>query len=220
MKGKDLKEIINNSGVKLKDIAAQSGIPEPTIYSLYKKDTIKKHYLDKLDFIVNKKTVHYKENDSILIVKEPTSNELVQNFGQDTSLFKAIPFYDINVSAGNVSFLDGGILKGRQPDDYMYIPKNIDADVGFPTYGHSMYPVISNGDKVAYKVIKNLSFFNYGLKYLIVTDEQRMVKYVKKHNKEGHLLLLSENKDYDPIDMPIEEIKLILQVRFIGKIEM
>lgn len=138
----------------------------------------------------------------------------------DSTYFKSVPFYNINVSAGDVVFLDDGLLENKEPDDLMFIPKNIDADIAFPTYGHSMYPEISNGDRVAYKVIKDWSFFNYGMKYLIITAEQRMVKYLKKHEKEGYVLLESRNKDFEPIDMPISSIRAILQVRYIGKIEM
>ena len=76
-------------------------------------------------------------------------------------LFKSIPFYDINVSAGDIVFLDGGLLKDKEPDDWFDIPKSVDADIAFPTYGHSMSPVITNGDRVAYKFITDWSFFNY-----------------------------------------------------------
>lgn len=145
-------------------------------------------------------------------------NEINKNFS--SSHFKSVPFYNINVSAGDVVFLDDGMLENREPDDLMFIPKNIDADIAFPTYGHSMYPEISNGDRVAYKIIKDWSFFNYGMKYLIITNEQRMVKYLKRHPKEGYVLLESRNKDFEPIDMPISSIRAILQVRYIGKIEM
>ncbi len=150
-------------------------------------------------------------------VKNVTNASLTQF---DSAYFKSVPFYNINVSAGDVVFLDDGFLENREPDDLMFIPKNIDADIAFPTYGHSMYPEISNGDRVAYKVIKDWSFFNYGMKYLIITAEQRMVKYLKKHEKEGYVLLESRNKDFEPIDMPISSIRAILQVRYIGKIEM
>ncbi|WP_412464252.1 S24 family peptidase [Flavobacterium mekongense] len=138
----------------------------------------------------------------------------------DVKLFKPVPFYNLNISAGNITFLDNGLIDGQAPDDYLFIPKNIDADIAFPTFGHSMYPEISNGDKVAYKFIKDWSFFNYGMKYMIVTDEQRMVKYIKKHKEPGFVLLESRNEDYEPIDMPISSIRYILQVRYIGKTEM
>ena len=149
----------------------------------------------------------------------PTKNE--QNFAKnDKQLFKSIPFYDINISAGDITFLDDGLIKDQEPDDWFDIPKSIDADIAFPTYGHSMTPVITNGDRVAYKFITDWSFFNYGMKYLIVTEEQRMVKYLRKHEKEGYILLESENPEYDPIDMPLSSVRNILQVRYIGKIEM
>jgi len=133
---------------------------------------------------------------------------------------KKIPFYNINVSAGNIIFSDVGLVEGTSPDDFMYIPAQVDADVSFPTYGDSMYPEITNGDWVAYKFLKDWSFFNYGMMYLIATEEQRMVKYIKRHPKEGYILLESRNEDFEPIDMPISSIKSILQVRYIGKIKM
>lgn len=142
------------------------------------------------------------------------------NYGRKEKLFKKIPFYDINVSAGDIVFMDNGMLKGQTPDDYLHIPINVDADIAFPTFGHSMYPEISNGDRVAYKFIKDWSFFNYGMKYLIVTDEQRMVKYLKRSTIVENVLLTSRNEDYEDIEMPVNSIRSILQVRYICKIEM
>lgn len=148
------------------------------------------------------------------------ANEEIERYNVKNKLFKSIPFYNLNVSAGDIIFMDNGLLENQQPDDYLFIPLNVDADLAFPTFGHSMYPEICNGDKVAYKFIKDWTFFNYGMKYLIVTDEQRMVKYIKKHPKEGYILLESRNDDYEPIDMPISSIRAILQVRYVLKIEM
>lgn len=155
-----------------------------------------------------------KGEENLNIVSEP----LEHNYKK--SLFKPISYYNLNVSAGSVVFLDNGLIENHKPDDYLFIPNNIDADIALPTYGHSMYPEISNGDKVAYKFIKDWSFFNYGMKYLITTDEQRMVKYLKKSTIIGNVLLTSRNSDYQDIEMPIDTIRAILQVRYILKIEM
>jgi len=152
--------------------------------------------------------------DNHLMVNEPPSSYF------KASMFKPVPYYNINVSAGSVNFLDNGLIEGQKPDDYLFIPSNIDADIALPTFGHSMYPEISNGDRVAYKFIKDWSFFNYGMKYMIVTDEQRMVKYIKRSKTEGHILLTSRNEDYEDIEMPVESIRAILQVRYICKTEM
>lgn len=153
-------------------------------------------------------------NNAVNIVSEQIEAINIEGF------FKPIPYYDLNVSAGSIFFLDNGLIKGQKPDDFLFVPKNVDADIVLPIYGNSMFPNISNGDKVAYKFIKDWSFFNYGMKYLIVTNEQRMVKYIKKSEVKGNILLSSSNSDYEDIEMPIKSIRNILQVRYIFKTEM
>lgn len=49
MKGKDLQTAIRNSGIPVADVSKGSGIPETTIFKLYKKDTIAEHHLKKLE---------------------------------------------------------------------------------------------------------------------------------------------------------------------------
>ncbi len=175
--------------------------------SLYQIDAIVKKLGWDKNFIIN--------GGDFDLVKE---NEMT--YDKKESLFKPIPFYNLNVSAGDIAFLDNGLLKNQIPDDYLHVPKNVDADIAFPTFGHSMYPEISNGDRVAYKFIKDWSFFNYGMKYLIVTDEQRMVKYLKQSKIKGNVLLTSRNEDYEDIEIPVKSIRSILQVRYICKVEM
>src|ERR1700752_2749769 len=48
MKGKDLKKLIADSGLKALDLIRDSGIPQKTFYELYKKDYIEAHYIEKL----------------------------------------------------------------------------------------------------------------------------------------------------------------------------
>lgn len=208
----DFKNII--SEIKFKDKLTQAQIAESLdVKSTYLSDMINGR-VPVSDSILNKIYELYS------YAKLSFDTEKTRTVPLKNDLFKSIPFYDINVSAGDIVFLDGGLLKDKEPDDWFDIPKSVDADIAFPTYGHSMSPVITNGDRVAYKFITDWSFFNYGMKYMIVTDEQRMVKYLRKHDKEGFILLESENPEYDPIDMPISSVRNILQVRYIGKIEM
>lgn len=48
MKGQELQEVINNSGLKIDDVIKKSGIPRRTFFNLYKKDTVETHYLKKI----------------------------------------------------------------------------------------------------------------------------------------------------------------------------
>jgi len=47
MKGKELRDAIRHSGIPIAELSKKSKIPEPTIYSLYKKDEVEAHYLKK-----------------------------------------------------------------------------------------------------------------------------------------------------------------------------
>ncbi|WP_353166767.1 S24 family peptidase [Empedobacter brevis] len=220
MNGFELKKLRKKHKLTQDQLANHFKLARKTI-SLYENTEVPfdriDEFMEYFSFLENTNVTNsYKYSQKAEIDKYSNTN-IIHTKNQ---LFKSIPFYDINVSAGNIVFLDDGLLKDKEPDDWFDIPKSVDADIAFPTYGHSMSPVITNGDKVAYKFITDWSFFNYGMKYMIVTDEQRMVKYLRKHEKEEFILLESENPEYDPIDMPISSVRHILQVRYIGKIEM
>lgn len=49
MNGKDLKESVKQSGIKIADLVKKTKIPEQTIYSLYRKVNVEQHYLDKME---------------------------------------------------------------------------------------------------------------------------------------------------------------------------
>jgi hypothetical protein len=122
-----------------------------------------------------------------------------------------IPFYDIDVSAGDLFYIDNPTAV---PTARLSIP-GLKADFVVPVHGHSMHPEISNGDWIAVQQITDFSFFNYGQKYLIVTPEQRLVKTLRRHDNDDFVLLLSCNKNFDPIDLPkkaIKQLYLIVQV--------
>lgn len=151
------------------------------------------------------------------------SNSMVQEVALDKynlKKFKSIPYYDINIMSDKITFNEDGSLKDVNPDDLVFIPNNIDADFLLTYYGNAMAPIISNGDKVAYKMIKDWSFFNYGLKHMIITEEQVLLRYLKKSQTEGNVLLVSENSDFENIELPIKSIKKIYQARYVLKVEM
>ena len=119
-----------------------------------------------------------------------------------------IPYYDIDISAGDIAFWND---QARLPAGYVQVP-GLEADFVVPIHGHSMNPEISSGDWVAVKQINDLSFFHYGVKHVIVTAEQRMLKYIRKHEDPEKLLLTSRNEDFDDIDLPIQAIQGLFMV--------
>ena len=148
------------------------------------------------------------------LVKEPA-----EEYNSKNKIFRKVAFYDTNISAGNVEFLANGQIKGLIPDYYLHVPVNVDADISFPVFGSAMFPEINNGDRVALKIINDWSFFNYGMKYMIITNEQSMIRYLKKSQIKGNVLLTSKNDEFEDIEIPVKSIKSILQVRYICKLE-
>ena len=78
--------------------------------------------------------------------------------------------------------------------------------------GDSMSPVINNGDMLAIREVKNLNLIFWGQIYVVLLDDYRMVKYIRKHNNPEFVILKSANKDYDDIEIPRDEIRALFVV--------
>lgn len=74
--------------------------------------------------------------------------------------------------------------------------------------GDSMQPLIYSGDRIVIRKIESWDYFNYGQVYLIITNEYRFIKRVRKHptDEENTIVLRSENEHYDDIALPKKEI--------------
>ena len=80
------------------------------------------------------------------------------------------------------------------------------ADFLITVRGSSMYPKYSSGDIVACKKVSIGTFFQWNKVYVLDTSQGPLVKRIKKSDKEEHILCISDNKDYDPFELPINEL--------------
>ena len=78
--------------------------------------------------------------------------------------------------------------------------------------GDSMSPIINNGDMLAIREVKNLNLIFWGQIYVVLLDDYRMVKYIRKHENPDLVILKSANKDYDDIEIPKDEIRALFVV--------
>ncbi|MCT4698488.1 XRE family transcriptional regulator [Tenacibaculum haliotis] len=85
--------------------------------------------------------------------------------------------------------------------------------------GSSMYPKYNSGDTVACRKIELGSFFQWNKVYVLDTSQGAMVKRIKKSTQEDHVLCVSDNKSYDPFDLPIEELYSIALVVGVIRLE-
>lgn len=126
-----------------------------------------------------------------------------------------IPLYNINAAAGlNTLFADGGEVIGN-----ISVPDMPLCDGAVNVVGDSMYPLLKPGDIIAYKILNSLNLLIYGEIYLVQLvhdgDIQIVVKYVKRSPRgTDHVSLVSLNKDYDPLEVPLTWIHLIARVSF------
>lgn len=122
-----------------------------------------------------------------------------------------IPYYNIDVTASAFPvFAD----EREEPEYFISIPAFKDCDFAVPIYGDSMYPKIKNGHIVAVKEVKNKAIILYGEIYLVITDDYRTVKYIRKHPSEKEMILLcSENPAFDDVEIPLDSILRLFKVR-------
>lgn len=118
---------------------------------------------------------------------------------------KGIPVYDIDVTAGF------GELSRMFTDD------RLSGIVDLPQLGitdgvrivrvsgDSMEPLINNGGYIALREIQSKTIF-WGQIYVVILEDYRMVKIVRRHTDPEMLILHSVNPDYDDIEISRAEV--------------
>lgn len=123
------------------------------------------------------------------------------------------PYYNVDFIGGFDIVLSD---QSANPDYLIDFPKYEDADCWCNITGHSMEPLISNGDIIALKEMRDWrDFLLFGEVYGIVTDDMRTVKTVTKSSKgDGFLQLVPVNKsvEYQPQDIPVKIITRVFKV--------
>lgn len=102
---------------------------------------------------------------------------------------------------------------GTDQRDIYFTQENIIGSVNLPNIskdskiiranGDSMEPRIFDGNMVVIREIHNLEDIFYGQMYLILLDEYRMIKYIRRYepDEENYIILRSENPKYDDIKL-------------------
>lgn len=145
--------------------------------------------------------------------------------GKDTSVQQAVNVPAISYTHGrpyfNVDFLGGfDIIINDQtvmPEyNIDFKPYNKEGVMWCNITGHSMEPLVSNGDIIAIKEMKDWKdFILYGEVYGIVTEDMRTVKVVTK-SEQGQdfmrLVPINKSEEYQPQDIPVKLITHVFKV--------
>ena len=120
---------------------------------------------------------------------------------------KGIAVYDIDVTAGSAEL--SRLLTVDRIMGYVDMPQVNPECLIVRVSGDSMKPAISNGSFIAIRPVSATGLVFWGQIYVVVTDNYRMVKYLRRHSDPTYVVLHSDNPDYDDIEMPRDEIQAL-----------
>jgi phage repressor protein C with HTH and peptisase S24 domain len=131
------------------------------------------------------------------LMTEPAVIEVVEH---------GTPVYDIDATCGDISrpivFADEHII------GHVNLPNVSPNAVIIRANGDSMEPHIHDGDWIAVREVANLNVLYYGQVYLVITNEYRLLKFLRRdEDEQNYIILRSDNKNYDDIRLPKSDIK-------------
>ena len=130
---------------------------------------------------------------------------------------EGIPLIPINAMAG--AMMGEQTVMEYECERYV-VPLFKGAEFLIPVKGSSMYPKYSSGDIVACKRIPMTDiFFQWNKVYVLDTNQGALIKRIKKGSDADHILIVSENKDYEPFELPIRCINNVAIVIGVIRLE-
>lgn len=124
------------------------------------------------------------------------------------------PVYDIDVTAGSAEL--SRMLTADRIVGSVSVPDMPPGCVIVHVSGDSMTPEIADGAYVAIRPVSSSSYIFWGQIYVIVLDDYRMVKYLRRHPSDPDMVVLhSANPDYDDMDVHRADIRKLFIVESI-----
>ncbi len=124
---------------------------------------------------------------------------------------RGVPVYDIDVTAG------------FGPIEQLFCEERITGTIDLPQLtnpeterivhvsGDSMEPSIPSGCYIAIREVQSDTIF-WGRPYVVILDDYRMVKILRRNSNPDLVTLHSENPQYDDLEVPRSEIRGIYLV--------
>ena len=164
-------------------------------------------YNARLDWLIEGKGEMFADKKQKNIIKQIPISEVSE---PETKYKERKPHHGIPlVSVKALGGTGNSVFKIEEKDiqEYYVVPDFTNINFMLRVKGSSMYPKYNSGDVVACRIIKESAFIQYGKVYVIATKEQGiLIKRLKKSEKKNHILAISDNTNYDPFDIPMNEV--------------
>ena len=139
---------------------------------------------------------------------------------QIENLNDGFPFVSVTAIGGFGS--SDFVIMQQDIKEYYVIPKFKHKKIDFmiEVEGSSMYPKYNSGDVVACTIIKESTFIQWNKTHVVATKEQGIIiKRLKKSEQEDVLVMVSDNKSYEPFEVHKDDIKGIALVVGVIRLE-
>lgn len=198
--GKILKQFSMNTGVQQKEIAEKIGF-SPARVNNYFRDISDPPF----EFYQKFRTC-FNVDLKVLIERE---NKLLS---EGSSAYNPLPVYDLDLKPiKQLDFFNYSELVSY----YMDTPLYNDCFAFVRVSGLDMLPDFSPSDVIPIKLITDFENIPLGACYLIITAEQRLIRYIRlsEDKPKENFLLRSNNPDFDDMIIKKSAIKHLFQIR-------
>ena len=129
---------------------------------------------------------------------------------------RGVPYYDVDFIGGFDNVENSQL---SEPTYFIDFKEYNNADYWVNVTGQSMHPLISHGDIISIRELKDWNtYILLGEIYAIVTDEYRTVKKVRKSERgDDFYKLVPINAEFDEQDIPKSIVRKVFQVQGTAK---
>lgn len=130
---------------------------------------------------------------------------------------EGIPLIPISAMAG--AFTGEQVVLEYECERFI-VPTFKGAEFLISVRGSSMYPKYNSGDIVACKKVpKSGLFFQWNKVYVLDTEQGPLIKRVKPGSDESHVLIVSDNPNYEPFELHLNSIYNVALVLGVIRLE-
>ncbi len=219
-----IKELMKSMGLKQIAFAERIGMDA---------SNFSKHMKGKLplgDTLLNKVVVELGVSKEWLLTGE---GDMWQRNARNNQLpTVTVPVGDLDMTGstiGGARVYDLDVTAGGMARERMFADEQVIGTINMPAIhpdccivrvsGDSMAPVIGNGDLIAIREVRNPNLIFWGQIYVVLLDDYRMVKYIRRHPDPSQVILRSENSNYDDIEVAKSDIRDLFLVENIIRID-
>lgn len=211
-------EFYKNTGITRGILTQNNGISEDNItrfLAYYPEVNAEWLLTGQGDMLKTKCTSEKQTSISEPVSKDKGTNNIPNN--QETTVKKipegsreGIPLIPFSAMAGALT----GELQALEYECERYVvPAFKGADFLMPVKGNSMVPTYASGDIVAcQRVPMSGLFFQWNKPYVLDTAQGPLIKRLKPGSDKQHVLIVSDNKEYDPFELSYEDINAVAMV--------